>query len=457
MLLSVRMSVVTVVLSTAWTISRVGGFPASSSDTSRTLSLGDADSTWSDGDEAEGSFHAATEAGWPHRITQGIPPRLYQLDPSKPRVFADYGDVTHMWSFEPDDRGTPPSRQAQTPTGTLEGRRAQVMQPAPAAQQNTLHASNAVNEVDAWHHQERQPPAGWHNPATRESNVPAQTQYSEQVASQPQLGGLGHDMPSSLAELQILARARSQARQYGGPDHDLNRLDRIPPVRAQQSHSAVPNIGSAADHHDMTQPFDRSDKLPITFGSSIRSASDNGRQIDQEKSAQDNLFEQVDAQADEDWQPPEGRTVLQERLGSLRFPFHSRYLMPPRSEKARFYGAVRRSSGQGLVRYSADPGLAQRITLARLSGHRLVGSRDVWRKLNLRILFAATDIVAYGVVESQLLKGFFPTLSRVDRNLLPDGTAAIIQIVKAGRRGYWYHLHGVFDPTFLAHLHYKPV
>lgn len=88
------------------------------------------------------------------------------------------------------------------------------------------------------------------------------------------------------------------------------------------------------------------------------------------------------------------------------------------------------------------------MPLKPLSTDTLHADRTVWNKTGLRILLAQSPVVAYGIADAQLVKGVFPGLSAEDQEKLPDGSVAMIQIEKRGKRGYIFRLYSVFKPEF---------
>lgn len=145
------------------------------------------------------------------------------------------------------------------------------------------------------------------------------------------------------------------------------------------------------------------------------------------------------------WKPPvEAYTTLQKIVSSFRLPRRSGYLKPRLQGTRKFDGAINRAVSE--VRYAAMPNLAERLSLVRLSGQRLMANKSTWARMGLRMVFAQTSNVGYALVDAQLLKGFFPGLLDHDRHLLTDGSIAWIEVEKSGKQ-YVYRLYSVLDPS----------
>lgn len=160
---------------------------------------------------------------------------------------------------------------------------------------------------------------------------------------------------------------------------------------------------------------------------------------------------------DPNWEPPVDLTELQRRLRRTHFPEQYAYLLQPKDgPTAKFYYALdrfHRTSSKGRVRLVKDPIVLDHMSLLRLSGQRLEGARGLWHKMNFRWLFAESMEYAYGVIDAQLLRGYFPDLDPRDKALLPDGSVAIVQVKKSGPRGYSYRLWSVLDPRSWPRLY----
>jgi len=160
----------------------------------------------------------------------------------------------------------------------------------------------------------------------------------------------------------------------------------------------------------------------------------------------------VAAQAVENWSRPRDLTILQRRLASFKWYSAPRLRKPEAAGQARFYYAVKpQDASQGLLRYAIDPAVISRISRYQLSGLMLLGPRDIWHRLNLRMLFAQSKSTAFGIVDAQWLKDCFPLLAHREP-ALKDGDIAIIRVEKPGPRGYEYYLHSILNPAIFPHL-----
>lgn len=252
-----------------------------------------------------------------------------------------------------------------------------------------------------------------------------------------------HENAVTLAEKQELAQAR---REYAQQLLSSN----IPqPADAQTS--------NALQHRDSSQPSLPHDEDPSgapTQAVPLRAAHPD-------MVAEARRFEKGQVYpplhgvlyAEKGWRAPTQLTPLQYRLSKFRWGRAAHWLKPTGEGRARFYGALHKvDRNQGLIRYEKDPGLVDRMSAQPLSGNWLVARRNAWKEANLRIIFAQSDARAYGIIDGQILKQMFPTLSEADRTKLKDGEVAILEIDKPQARGFTYRLHSVLDMTFFPHL-----
>ncbi|SPC66249.1 uncharacterized protein UHOD_07692 [Ustilago sp. UG-2017b] len=149
------------------------------------------------------------------------------------------------------------------------------------------------------------------------------------------------------------------------------------------------------------------------------------------------------------WSPPPNKTVLQVKINHSRILPGNNLLNLREKGVAKFYNAAGgRPGDQALIRYARFVDLTKQMPLKPHSTDTLHADRTVWNKTGLRILLVQSPVVAYGIADAQLVKDVFPGLSAKDQEKLPDGSVAMIQIEKRGKRGYIYQLYSVFNPEF---------
>lgn len=315
-----------------------------------------------------------------------------------------------------------PELPNRTPMETPPQAQARMLFGAPSQMQNGYHA-----QTKAQAHVHSQPLISGHDTGStsgvmRALNfIPEHSSLSNQAAA-ASVGGpdLSHREALTLVQHQALAQARAQLR---APHHaHVN-----PEAQWQSSTALVPP--------QLTQS---QEKAP-TPQSRIDSELEHWR-----------MWSHGQVFSDNSWVPPFKPTELQEKLADFKLTG----LLKPRHEgMAKFYNVLHpRRSAQALVRYAGDPDLARKISLVPLSKSLLLSDRELWSKLDLRILFAQSPVVAYGVVDGQLLKSAFPSMTPEDKAKLADGHVAVIQIEKPGARGYSYRLFSVLNQAPFRHI-----
>ncbi|KAF6766992.1 hypothetical protein PSEUBRA_001755 [Kalmanozyma brasiliensis GHG001] len=155
--------------------------------------------------------------------------------------------------------------------------------------------------------------------------------------------------------------------------------------------------------------------------------------------------------ADPNYVPPfqPGSTPIQHKISRFRFPNRTPLLRPPSAGRASFTNIVDR--GGGYVRYAVDPELATSISTPLLSGQRLIATKDMWRRLGMRVVFAKDNRIAYALADPKTLKQAFPTMADEDKIKLSEDRAALIEIEKDGT-GNFFRLFGVLDPKVLGRV-----
>ncbi|GAC98405.1 hypothetical protein PHSY_005999 [Pseudozyma hubeiensis SY62] len=155
--------------------------------------------------------------------------------------------------------------------------------------------------------------------------------------------------------------------------------------------------------------------------------------------------------ANDRYEAPEPRafTPLQKLTAHYSIPKHSDLVQHRPEGTVIFYGL--NGAGTKRLRLGTTPNVADTLSSVRLSGGRLLADRATWKKMGMRMLFAQSPKVAYGIVESSIFKGFFPWLPEADAEKLRDGTVAMIEVQKE-EFGYSYKLFSVFDTTLFRGL-----
>lgn len=148
------------------------------------------------------------------------------------------------------------------------------------------------------------------------------------------------------------------------------------------------------------------------------------------------------------WTPsePHEYTTVRHQIASFRFPHNTAHLKPVYQGRAKFTGIVGNIGGH--VRFAATPDTPVELSKELLSGQRLYATKEMWRQMGMRIIFARDDRVAYALADAKTLKDVFPTMLEADRHKLQDGEAALVEIEKAGNQRF-FRLFSVFDSRFL--------
>lgn len=401
----------------------------------------------------EGDFASAAAAGHAHQWMHGDSAQhFHHLDPNNLQIPADHGGLTHVWSLHVSPPGNLNVEQMQRAMGAYEA----------VPLQETMQESPSLNaETTPWSISGRRwrpvpilmqdlgsPSVSTSSFFPAEDRIKLQTLAQHQSSAHDQWKAARDELPLTLAERHALAQTEAQ---WKGSHHAMISDDAhwsIPTVLASSEQAASQSSTYSSWSHpafpDAAEPLAEPVSSPQVHGGQTDSNADE---------AHHHFWESRGAIiADNSWNPPYPRTFFQERIEKAGFAPKSELLQPRTEGKARFYGAIQKgTSTRGLLRYASVPDLAAQMTLVRLSGKRLLALRDVWNRIGLKLLFAQTDNVAYGIADARLLKGFFPRLSEEDKQKLPDGQVAIIQVEKVGKT-YQYNLYGVLDSAFFRHL-----
>ncbi|SPO32704.1 uncharacterized protein UTRI_10262 [Ustilago trichophora] len=153
---------------------------------------------------------------------------------------------------------------------------------------------------------------------------------------------------------------------------------------------------------------------------------------------------------DKHFGPPAKRTPLQESIENFSILFGSGFVKGRDQGMAYFPAAAAQHSWvKAKVPFANKQDLAHRLSVQSLSRHQLAAGPKSWEEMGLRMLFAQDNNNAYGIVDAELLKGFFPGLSEQDKLLLKDGSVALIEVQRKAEHAnnYIYRLYGIFDTS----------
>lgn len=404
------------------------------------------------GRTSEEGHNSATHAG----IIRAVPHWELEPDPA----FAGQGSATPIWSQHLSGPATTSIEHAEQSMGPAEVspleevvRKAGVGQSDQRAADSTSQHAGEVSPLEEVVRKAGVGQSSRHAPYSApehefrpQYSAPEHEVKQSQSAAQNGYVRSGYDTSLTLAERHALAQAPWHTTGHGYANDASGWLGFVSIGSAHPSQQPVVNQGTMPGSWSPTSHFASVESV------TVRGTTPNPRSGAEATAPHTMAITPAVVQADENWSRPEGLTKLQNRIASFRWHSVPRLRKPGAAGQARFYYAVKPlDRAQGLLRYAIDPDVISRISRSQLSGHMLVGPRDIWHRLNLRMLFAQSNSRAYGIVDAQWLKDCFPLLAHSEP-ALKDGDVAIIRVEKPGPRGYEYFLHSILNPSTFPHL-----
>ncbi|SNX87598.1 uncharacterized protein MEPE_06308 [Melanopsichium pennsylvanicum] len=140
------------------------------------------------------------------------------------------------------------------------------------------------------------------------------------------------------------------------------------------------------------------------------------------------------------------RTAVQDRIDRFVLPSSPKYLNPNAKGASQYM--VSMPGGQKrkqTLRIAATANLADKLSSSRLSGTQLLAQSQSWPEMGLRVKYAQSPGMFYGLIDAEHVKGYFPDLPEQDKRMLNKGDIAVVKIRRIKPAEYTYRLYSVLD------------